>query len=154
MSRSIGDLCPDARAMAERFLDRCEEDPHLRNGGVEVLVTCTYRSNEEQAALYAQGRTKPGRIVTRAKPGQSAHNAVDANGKPASRAIDIVPTRYGKALWGTSGDGIDDDPSDDRTDDLEAWQRIGKIGEDCGFNWYGRPDAPFREFPHFELKLR
>jgi hypothetical protein len=29
---------------------------------------------EEQAALYAKGRTSGGRIVTKAKPGQSYHN--------------------------------------------------------------------------------
>lgn len=41
---------------------------------------CTYviiggnRTYEEQDALFAQGRTKPGEIVTRAKGGQSNHN--------------------------------------------------------------------------------
>ena len=29
---------------------------------------------EEQAMLYAQGRSRPGKIVTQAKPGQSYHN--------------------------------------------------------------------------------
>jgi len=38
------------------------------------IITCTYRSNEEQTELYAQGRTKKGKIVTRAKAGQSPHN--------------------------------------------------------------------------------
>lgn len=33
-----------------------------------------YRSFEEQDALYAQGRTTPGDIVTNAKGGESAHN--------------------------------------------------------------------------------
>ena len=31
------------------------------------------------------------------------------------------------------------------------WQLMGEIGAALGLNWYGRPDAPFREFPHFEL---
>lgn len=38
-------------------------------------ITCGYRSNEEQARLYAQGRTTPGQIVTHAKPGTSKHNS-------------------------------------------------------------------------------
>lgn len=33
-----------------------------------------FRSFKEQQDLYDQGRTKPGKIVTNAKPGQSAHN--------------------------------------------------------------------------------
>lgn len=52
--------------------------------GLSVLITCTYRSEEEQTALYAIGRTvmgaKPipvvrpmGLIVTKAQGGQSAH---------------------------------------------------------------------------------
>ena len=32
------------------------------------------RTIAQQNALYAQGRTKPGRVVTNAKGGQSAHN--------------------------------------------------------------------------------
>ena len=34
----------------------------------------------------------------------------------------------------------------------QGGEHVGKIGMALGLNWYGRPDAPFREFPHFELK--
>jgi peptidoglycan L-alanyl-D-glutamate endopeptidase CwlK len=44
-----------------------------------------YRTHAEQDALYAQGRTTPGPIVTRAKGGQSPHNW--------GLAIDVVPDR-------------------------------------------------------------
>ena len=37
------------------------------------VVTSTYRSMESQNAIYAQGRTKPGNIVTNAKGGQGHH---------------------------------------------------------------------------------
>ena len=50
----------------------------------QVFLTCTYRSNEEQAALYAQGRTTAGKIVTNAKAGTSKHN------KKPSEAFDIA----------------------------------------------------------------
>lgn len=109
-----------------------------RTNKIDVLVTCTYRSPEEQAELYAQGRTKPGRIVTYAKPGESKHNIQSSNGAPASKAFDVVPLRHGKLVWGTSGNGLDDDPTDDDTDDLELWERIGAIGEQCGLSWAGR----------------
>lgn len=38
------------------------------------MVTEGYRSGARQDQLYAQGRTRPGEIVTNAKAGQSAHN--------------------------------------------------------------------------------
>ena len=34
----------------------------------------TLRTFAEQAEIFAQGRTKPGKIVTNARPGLSAHN--------------------------------------------------------------------------------
>lgn len=132
-----------------------------KRAGLDVLVTCTFRSAQEQAELYAAGRTKKshvgvtaarpfGAILTRARPGQSSHN-FRRDGFPASLALDVVPRRDGAALvWGTKGNGIDDDPSDDRTDDLELWQRVGAIGKAAGLRWFGDPDAPFHEFPHFE----
>ena len=50
-----------AKAMAKRY-------------GVEIKIISGHRSYFEQASLYAQGRTKPGKIVTYAKPGYSNHN--------------------------------------------------------------------------------
>jgi hypothetical protein len=41
---------------------------------IEPLIYCGRRTMEEQAALYAKGRTAGGRIVTKAKPGESYHN--------------------------------------------------------------------------------
>jgi peptidoglycan L-alanyl-D-glutamate endopeptidase CwlK len=37
-------------------------------------LTSGYRSKKEQNELYAQGRSKPGQVVTNAKAGQSYHN--------------------------------------------------------------------------------
>lgn len=41
---------------------------------IEPLIYCGRRTMEEQAALFAKGRTSKGRIVTKAKPGESYHN--------------------------------------------------------------------------------
>jgi hypothetical protein len=41
---------------------------------IEPLIYCGRRTMEEQAALYAKGRTTSGKIVTKAKPGESYHN--------------------------------------------------------------------------------
>ena len=141
-SRKLADLHPLMQALVADFLARVEFE------GIDLIVTCTYRSDEEQARLFAIGRTKPGRRVTNARPGQSMHN-FRFNGKPASLATDVVPLRYGKPVWGMTGDGIDNDPSDDMRDDLELWQRVGKLGEAAGLEWAGRWKR-FPEFPHFQ----
>jgi peptidoglycan L-alanyl-D-glutamate endopeptidase CwlK len=122
-SRSLSDLLPPVRARAQAFLDACSKQ------GIDILITSTYRDLDSQAALYAQGRTAPGKRVTNAKPGQSFHNW--------RVAFDVVPMRSGKPVWGTSGQ------------DADLWERIGKIGESVGLEWAGRW-ASFREFAHFQ----
>jgi len=40
----------------------------------ELIIIFGFRSLEEQTKLYEQGRSAPGKIVTRAQAGQSPHN--------------------------------------------------------------------------------
>lgn len=70
-SRSAADLLPAVRVVWERAL--AEWRAHCPHHPVPEL-TATFRASAEQAKLYAQGRTTPGRVVTNAKPGQSLHN--------------------------------------------------------------------------------
>jgi peptidoglycan L-alanyl-D-glutamate endopeptidase CwlK len=120
-SRSLDDLHPEIRPMVDDFLTACSA------AGLDVLVTCTRRSNAEQAALYASGRTAPGYVVTDAPAGRSAHNF--------GLAIDIVPLVNGKPDWKGS------DP---------VWKQIGQIGVAAGLQWAGSPGFPFPEEPHFQ----
>lgn len=149
-SRDIKDLAPELQVRYNRFHDRCRRDPWMLRNGITILLTCTFRSEDEQERLYNQGRTTPGRIVTNAKAGRSKHNAKTREGVPAAEAFDIVPLRHGKPVWGTAGDGIDENDVDDALDDLEVWERVGAHGEAVGLQWAGRW-TKFREFPHFEL---
>jgi peptidoglycan L-alanyl-D-glutamate endopeptidase CwlK len=128
-SRNPADLSPDTAWRYQQF------DAAMKTAGVEYIVTCTYRSDDEQAALFAQGRTTPGNIVTNAPPGQSAHNCVDPAGNPAAHAFDIVPVVNGKPDW----DGTH-----------PVWEQAGKIGESVGLEWAGRWHS-FKEKPHFQL---
>lgn len=138
-SRDLADLHPDLRPLAERFLARCKER------GLDVLVICTFRSGVEQEALYAQGRTTPGPIVTRARAGQSDHNHT-IDGKPAAKAFDVVPVLHGKAIF--------EDPRDADADWRNdwGWRVVGEVAEEVGLDWYGRPGAPFREAPHLQMR--
>lgn len=127
-SRSLDDLVPHVRVMALALLRKCEAT------GIPLTVTFTYRSAATQAALYAQGRTAPGTIVTNARAGFSYHNY--------GLALDVVPTSL-LALknWGDTPD------HQAATDAL--WAKVGAIGKSIGFRWGGEfihiPDRP-----HFE----
>lgn len=122
-SRSLNDLHPKVKPMVEEFIQKCADN------GIDLLVTSTYRDHESQNALYAQGRTIPGKKVTNAKGGQSWHNW--------RVAVDIVPMRNGKPVWGTTGT------------DGELWNKVGEIGESVGLEWAGRWKT-FKEYAHFQ----
>jgi peptidoglycan L-alanyl-D-glutamate endopeptidase CwlK len=128
-SRNPQDLSEDTKARYLNF------DAAMRVAGIDYILTCTYRSDEEQTALYAQGRTAPGSIVTNAQAGQSAHNCEDPAGNPAARAFDVVPVVNGKPDWDGSH---------------PVWEQVGKIGEAAGLEWAGRWKS-FKEKPHFQL---
>ncbi len=145
LSKKLEDLHPDLLPKARSFLVECELL------GVDVMIICTYRSNEEQAEAYAQGRTKPGKIVTWAMPGESKHNFTDPEGKPSAQAFDFVILRNGKITWGAGGNGIDADPTDDDFDDLELWQKAGAVAVALGLEWAGNWPLAKREFPHVQL---
>jgi len=118
-SRNLDDLAPPAKQRALAFIAAASAK------GIDLLVTSTYRDAESQDALYAQGRTTPGNIVTRAKAGQSWHNW--------RCALDVVPLVNGKAIW----------------DDQALWKQVGEIGKSCGLEWAGDWKT-FKEYPHFQ----
>jgi peptidoglycan L-alanyl-D-glutamate endopeptidase CwlK len=123
-SRSTSELLPHVKAKAENLLDLCKKE------GIDLIITSTYRDTESQDALYAQGRTASGQVVTNARGGDSWHNW--------RVAFDVVPLRNGKPVWGTGGD------------DGKLWRRIGDIGEAVGLEWAGRWTGKFREMAHFQ----
>jgi peptidoglycan L-alanyl-D-glutamate endopeptidase CwlK len=91
--------------------------------GLTFKVTSGNRTKAEQAALYAQGRTKPGPVVTWTM--KSRHIG--------GKAIDITLFSGKNPVW-----------------DSKHYDRAGVIGEELGLVWGGRwkrtPDRP-----HFEL---
>lgn len=120
-SRSLTELLPKVAHIAQQFVEACDAQ------GIDLLVTSTYRDHESQNELYAQGRTKPGKIVTNARGGQSWHNY--------RCALDVVPLRNGKCVWDSS------DP---------VWKQVGAIGESLGLEWAGRWSGRLRESAHFQ----
>ena len=119
-SRKISDLHPVVARKCQDFIDKCEA------AGIDVIITSTLRTMEEQAALYAQGRTKAGPIVTNAKPGQSWHNW--------GCAFDFVPIKNGKADW----------------NNIMTFGKCGKIAESVGLEWGGRWRT-MKDLPHCQF---
>jgi peptidoglycan L-alanyl-D-glutamate endopeptidase CwlK len=119
-SRDLNELLPIVKTKVDYFIRLCAES------NIELLITSTYRDIESQNALYDQGRTTEGRIVTNAKGGESFHNY--------RCAIDIVPLVCGKPDWDGSH---------------PIWQQIGELGEKAGLEWAGRWKS-FKEMAHFQ----
>jgi peptidoglycan L-alanyl-D-glutamate endopeptidase CwlK len=119
--RDINKLHPELRAIVPVFLEKCKAS------GLPVMITETFRMKEEQDALYAQGRTKPGKIVTQAKYPYSAH------------------------CWGVAFDfcrsvkGREWDNSD------KFFNKVGAIGVSLGLEWGGNWKS-FVDLPHLQLK--
>lgn len=124
-SRDLFELDPVVKQKAEMLLEAC------RIEGIRLQVTSTYRDFEQQDALFAIGRTKPGKVVTSARGGDSFHNW--------RVAFDVVPIRDGRAVWGTKGA------------DLVLWQRVGALGRILRLEWGGDWSPAKRDFPHFQF---
>jgi len=100
--------------------------------GYEYKAICGNRTWEEQAKIYAQGRTAPGKIVTNAKPGYSNHNF--------GIAVDMGVFKDGKYL--------------DENNPAQAemfHHKAAMIAEKYGIEWGGSWKS-FKDYPHFEYK--
>ena len=126
MSRKIEDLTWAAQTYARDFSVKMAEN------GVPFMFTCTYRSQEEQDALFDQGRSKPGKVVTWTR----------ASKHTSGRAFDIAILKQGKPIW--------DIKADVNQDDIPDYQQAGEIGESVGLVWGGRFKPP--DYCHFQLK--
>ncbi|MBQ6458768.1 MAG: M15 family metallopeptidase, partial [Exiguobacterium sp.] len=101
---------------------------------LEVRLTSGYRSAKEQNAVYAQGRSEPGRVVTNAKAGQSYHNY--------GLAVDFVIIHNNKADYDLN--------TDRNRNDIPDWQELGELGKALGFEWGGDWNS-FPDYPHLQM---
>ena len=138
MVASKPSLPPESKAAAWTADPRSEKNlasvqPQLQRLGRELLrrlaaegltfkVTSGNRTQAEQDALYAQGRTKPGPVVTWTR--RSRHIG--------GRAIDLTLFQGKNPVW-----------------ESRHYDRAGVIGEKLGLKWGGRWKTPDR--PHFQL---
>lgn len=99
---------------------------NLAAKGHTVEIVQGLRTYAEQNALYAQGRTRKGPIVTNAKGGSSNHNF--------GLAVDLCPFVNGKPDWNATA----------------VFNVIGAEGKRAGLNW-GGDFKSLKDLPHLEL---
>ncbi|MFD0710652.1 M15 family metallopeptidase [Paenibacillus sp. GCM10027626] len=121
-SKRLEGLNKVVKAATEQLIERSFA------AGVPILIAQGYRSIAEQDALYAQGRTKPGSIVTNARGGYSNHNF--------GLAVDF-------ALLLPDGKNVSWTVNND-------WMTVVGIAKQLGFAW-GGDWTSFKDYPHFEM---
>lgn len=107
----------------------------LKSAGLDFRIVSTFRDFEKQDALYNQGRTAPGPVVTDARAGFSFHNV--------RRAVDAWPV---DPTTGNLSTKFVDSPAAE-----PLFELYGNIGKAHGLVWGGdwkkrdRPDRPHLE---------
>lgn len=118
--RHIATLLPEARPIARALVQKAAQ------AGIRIKVISATRTYAEQDALYAQGRTLPGRKVTNARGGWSNHNfgiAFDVGVFEGSAYLPASP----------------------------KYKAVGALGMDLGLEWGGSWKSIVDE-PHFQLR--
>ncbi len=118
--RAIATLQPQVQPYARALVTKAAA------AGITIRVISGLRTYAEQNALYEQGRSKPGRVVTNARGGFSNHNfgiAFDIGIFDGSRYIEESP-RY---------------------------KAVGALGVDLGLEWGGNWKT-IKDEPHFQLR--
>lgn len=120
MSRELTLLHPKLQAVLPRIKEECERQ------GLYVLWTDGMRTKAEQDALYAQGRTKPGSIVTNVAYPNSMHN------------------------WGVAVDFCRNVKGREYDDTDNFFYRVGFVAKQFGLEWGGDWKS-FKDKPHLQL---
>lgn len=130
MSRNISELHPRLQTKVALLKEECKKQ------GISILFSECLRTKAEQDALYAQGRTKPGNIVTNAKG--STYSSQHQWGI----AIDFYIN------MDVDGDGNKKDDAFNNSTGL--FERVGSIAKSIGLGW-GGDWKNFKDRPHLYL---
>jgi len=128
---NLATLLPELQAAARAWLAHAVAGWQTRTGYTVKLIQGT-RSYAEQNALYAQGRTAPGRRVTNARGGYSNHNF--------GIAFDI-------GIFTPAGQYLDDV---DKNADATYRNLYERCGAPAGCEWGGNWKS-ITDMPHYQL---
>ena len=118
--RNIATLLPQVQPLARALIENAAAI------GICIKALSGTRSYDEQNALYEQGRSQPGRIVTNARGGYSNNNF--------GIAFDIGVFEGGRYL-----------------DESPAYKAVGALGMKLGLEWGGNWKT-IQDEPHFQLR--
>ena len=118
--KTIATLLPQVQPYARALVKKAAQH------GITIKVIAGLRTYEEQNELFAQGRTKPGSIVTNARGGFSNHNF--------GIAFDIGVFEGANYLG-----------------ESPKYKAVGALGMDLGLEWGGNWKT-FVDEPHFQLR--
>jgi peptidoglycan L-alanyl-D-glutamate endopeptidase CwlK len=102
-------------------------DAGMKEAGIDYILTCTLRTQAEQEALYAQGRTAPGHIVT-----WTLHSK-----HLTGEAFDFVIMWYGKPDW--------------MMVQKDQWDKAVEIGKALGLSQVIGSGGRVMEFAHLQV---
>ena len=143
----LDDLDPEMRQRLERVLSRMRSEY-----GHNVTLVEAYRSQERQAALYAQGRTAPGPIVTwtqdsKHTQGLAVDVMIDGSWAPHEgyQRLNRIAAEEGlKTLWPNDPGHIEMDPSATPLTGTDSGNGLARIAELAPLATPARP-APASE---------
>lgn len=122
MARDQSKLHPRLQSKIKELITLCNKK------GLKIGIGECVRTVEEQNALYAQGRTKPGNKVTNA-PGTSYSSMHQ---------------------WGVAFDFYRNDGKGSYLNSDGFFDRVGALGRSIGLEWGGSWKSPVDK-PHFQL---
>ena len=120
MSRLISDLSLEMQPLCNQWCVKMD------TAGIDYLITCTGRTQLEQEELYAQGRTKPGKIVTWTL--NSKHLTGDA--------FDFVIMFAGKPDW--------------KMVQKDMWTKAVEFGKELGLTQVIGKNGKVMEYAHLQ----
>jgi peptidoglycan L-alanyl-D-glutamate endopeptidase CwlK len=115
----IATLYPAIQNDMQGFVDEAKQ--------IGAYIYMSFRSVAQQNELYAQGRTKPGQIVTKARGGLSFHNY--------GLAIDMA-FKNSKGAWYWPADNS------------PLWATLGRMAKEHGIE---HGDRGYVDLPHFQI---
>lgn len=131
MSRVISDLHPELQAKIQELMVLCTKN------GITIGIAECVRTVAEQNALYAKGRTAPGKIVTNCKG--TDYKSMHQWGVAFDFYLKCDANKDGKV-----------NSTDAYYDTTGLFAKVGKLGQSIGLEWGGSWTS-IVDKPHFQL---
>lgn len=125
-SRSLEELHPRVAKKARQLIEKCAADD------IELVVVCTYRDEECERVVYAQGRELAGRVLSHQYPTRSfCQHRMAFKVLPVVNGVPIHQCLYAS--------------------EQRVWARVAEHGKSLGLEWGGDWPRMRQDRTHFQL---